>query len=99
MRSVSGRTTPPKWRHDPAFADASKSAANNLAIPFFGPPLLFAHVIGHRRQAASISMVVAQALKNTLRRVTLFFDEDFVGVQYLVGNTNIIIKGWTTWCF
>ena len=33
MRSASGQITPPKWRHNPAFSNASQAAANNLAIP------------------------------------------------------------------
>jgi hypothetical protein len=51
---------------------------------FFGAPLFLPNVIGHRGQAACISMLFAQTLKNTLCCVTLFFDEGFVGAQYLV---------------
>ena len=66
---------------------------------FFGAPLLFAHVIGHRRQAARISMLISQTFKNALGRVTLLFDQRFIGAQNLVDGTNISIKRWTSWRF
>src|SRR5680860_1161847 len=42
-------------------------------------------------------MFVAQALKDALRCVTLFFDQGFVCAQYLVNDTNITVKRWTVW--
>ena len=44
-------------------------------------------------------MFIAQALKNALRRVTLLFDQGFIGAQYLIDDTNISIKVWTMWRF
>ncbi len=60
----------------------------------FGAPFLLAHVIGHRGQAASISMLIAQPFKDALGRVSLLFDQGFVCAQYLIDHTNITIKRW-----
>jgi len=62
----------------------------------FGAPLLLTHVVRHRREAACIPLLITQSFKNALRRVTLFFDQGLVGAQYLVDDTNIIIKRWAT---
>jgi hypothetical protein len=41
-------------------------------------------------------MLITQSFKNALRRVKLFFDQGFVGAQYLDDDTNVIIKRWPT---
>jgi hypothetical protein len=52
----------------------------------------------HLGVAAAIPLF-AQALKNALRCMPLLFDQGFVSAQYLVDNTDIIVKRWATWRF
>jgi hypothetical protein len=44
-------------------------------------------------------MLISQTFKNALGRVTLLFDQRFIGAQNLVDGTNISIKRWTSWRF